>query len=142
MKGTSPRSFNPRVVSVGPLHREDENVQAFEGQEATYLTHLLRRFSSPPEETLKACVKKVKDSIHEIHTCYVGIKTYGDIEFAKMMVMDACFILEFIQRNFKSDESISRRKMFLAQSVIYDLVLLENQIPFFVLDDIFQCTFL
>ncbi|KAI3771306.1 hypothetical protein L6452_02468 [Arctium lappa] len=132
VRNLCPRSFNPRVVSIGPLHREDENVQAFEGQKATYLNRLLHRLKSPQEE---------KDSIHEIQACYAGIKIYGDVEFAKMMVMDACFILEFIQRNLKSDESISR-KMLLAQSVIYDLVLLENQIPFFVLDDIFRCTFL
>ncbi|KAJ9548778.1 hypothetical protein OSB04_021321 [Centaurea solstitialis] len=137
------RSFNPQVVSIGPLHKNNINVQAFNGKKATYLSSLLSRLEtkSLQEQILEECVKKVEESIEKIKKCYEGISDYGtDTAFVKMMVMDACFILEFayqISKSFMGKMSQSQ-----AISVSYDLVLLENQIPFFVLDDIFQCTIL
>ncbi|GKC49671.1 putative UPF0481 protein, partial [Tanacetum coccineum] len=102
----SPSSFDPRVVSIGPLHREDENVQAFEGRKASYVHELLKRVIKHPREvTLRACVEKVDASIEQIRGCYVGLKAYDDTELTKMMVMDACFILEFIYSYTESDEA-------------------------------------
>lgn len=138
LRDLSPSSFNPRVVSIGPLHREDENVRAFEGRKANYLHDLLERVNIPREQTLEACVQKVASKIKKIKGCYAGIKAYDDTEFAEMMVMDACFILEFI--DWYSERKDKTQLNLLEQSIIYDLMLLENQIPFFVLNDIFLCT--
>ncbi|MFS7903235.1 hypothetical protein Hanom_Chr01g00021621 [Helianthus anomalus] len=96
LRDLSPSSFNPRVVSIGLLHKEDENVQAFEGRKADYFVNLMRRINSPQEEILKSCAEKVDTLMKQIKACYVWKKTYSDAEIAKMMVMDACFILEFI----------------------------------------------
>ncbi|KAJ0809534.1 hypothetical protein HanPI659440_Chr01g0016471 [Helianthus annuus] len=94
LRDLSPSSFNPQVVSIGPLHREDEKVQAFEVRKTSYLIDLMRRAKSPQEEILKLCVEKVYTSIEKIKACYVWTKAY------------------------------------------------ENQIPFFILNEIFQCTVL
>ncbi|KAJ0792551.1 hypothetical protein HanOQP8_Chr01g0019261 [Helianthus annuus] len=67
---------------------------------------------------------------------------HDDAEIVKMMVMDACFILEFINQISELDEKSYSGKLLLHQNVTRDLVLLENQIPFFFLDEIFQCTIL
>ncbi|MFS7903166.1 hypothetical protein Hanom_Chr01g00020801 [Helianthus anomalus] len=53
LRDMSPSSFNPRVVSIGPLYREDENVQAFEVRKTSYQIDLMRRANSPLEEILK-----------------------------------------------------------------------------------------
>ncbi|KAL8197653.1 hypothetical protein R6Q57_024358 [Mikania cordata] len=137
LRNISPNSFMPRVVSIGPLHRHDLNLQRFEGRKAMYVKQLLSYLKpSKEEEILTACVQKVVDLIGNIKGCYADIKTSNDDEFAKMMVMDACFILEFIRSEL--DDSGSYK---LSNSYIpYDLVLLENQIPFFVLNHIFKST--
>ncbi|XP_024963228.1 putative UPF0481 protein At3g02645 [Cynara cardunculus var. scolymus] len=140
LRDLSPSSFEPQVVSIGPLHSKDEMVQEFEAQKATYLHHLLDRFDFPPRQILDACLQRVNASIHKIRACYGGMKTYTDeVELAKMMVMDACFILEFLFPTEEHEVLISRN-VILEQSIFHDLVLLENQIPFFVLQDIFDCT--
>ncbi|KAI3771291.1 hypothetical protein L6452_02452 [Arctium lappa] len=137
----SPRSFEPRVVSIGPLHRENKTLQEIEAQKATYLHHLLKRLSDQPRKILDACLQRVNASIPAIRACYSGMMTYTDAELAKMMVIDACFILEFL---FPSEEHgfLIFRNVSLTHSISSDLVLLENQIPFFVLQDIFDCTLL
>ncbi|GJX19714.1 putative UPF0481 protein [Tanacetum coccineum] len=96
----SPRSFTPRLVSIGPLHHHDEHLKGFEVQKATYMHHLfhnvLRPLGSTPEKLMKACVTRVSRSIDHIKACYIGMKIYPDSKLVEMMVMDACFILAFI----------------------------------------------
>ncbi|CAI9298634.1 unnamed protein product [Lactuca saligna] len=135
----SPSSFDPRVVSIGPLHRHDEALQLFEDQKATYVDSLLQRVPSPPEQTLKECLLKVVASIDMIRASYPRIeKAYSDIELSTMMVMDASFILEFILMiSISSDE---QKQLLRGSPMIYDLVLVENQIPFLVLNLIFDLT--
>ncbi|KAJ0780219.1 hypothetical protein HanPI659440_Chr06g0235151 [Helianthus annuus] len=128
-----PSCFSPRVVSIGPLHRDDMNLREFEERKASYLTSLVSRTNSPQEETLQSCVEKAYASMDKIKACYIWTKNYDDDEIAKMMVMDACFILGFILQ-------VQEKKNWVTQVVIYDLVLLENQIPFFFLELMFRCT--
>ncbi|KAD2805535.1 hypothetical protein E3N88_38912 [Mikania micrantha] len=139
LRDLKPSSFSPRVVSIGPLHRQDENVQEFEGRKASYLINLIDRMNSPEEETLESCAEKAYASMEQIKSCYVWTKTYDDADIAKMMVIDACFILGFILKVHEYGESGDRKNL-LTQAIIYDLVLLENQIPFFFLKEIFQYT--
>ncbi|KAM0001834.1 hypothetical protein Hdeb2414_s0356g00875161 [Helianthus debilis subsp. tardiflorus] len=139
IRDLSASSFGPKVVSIGPLHREDDNVQVFEKQKAIFLDTLLGRINYPKHKILESCMKKVQGSMKRIKECYVWKKTYDDAELAKMMIMDACFILEFIY--WLKGKSYPGNNL-QAASVISDLVLLENQIPFFFLDEIYECTLL
>ncbi|KAD3336095.1 hypothetical protein E3N88_31614 [Mikania micrantha] len=136
LRDLSPHSFSPRMVSIGPLHRDDENVQAFERQKVTYLIKLMNHItSSTPEIIMNSCMEKVYASMEKIKACYVWTRIYNDFEIAEMMVMDACFILGFIYLIFQ----LNLADIF-AEDVVCDLVLLENQIPFFFLEEIFKCT--
>ncbi|KAD3336124.1 hypothetical protein E3N88_31643 [Mikania micrantha] len=136
LRDLSPHSFSPRVVSIGPLHKDDENVQAFERQKATYVINLMREMTSPKNTVIDSCMQRMQELMGQIKACYVLTKEYDDVEFAEMMVMDACFILGFILKNF----ALNIDDVFYLGDVVCDLVLLENQIPFFVLDEIFNRT--
>ncbi|KAL8259384.1 hypothetical protein R6Q59_027337 [Mikania micrantha] len=135
LRDLSAKSFSPREVSIGPLHH---NHIKGEMQKENYLLELLICIPFPKEDILKSCMQKVYNSMEKILKCYgyAQMKTNDD-EFAEMMVMDACFILGLCNNISEYDESY-RGNMVLDRTIIYDLVLLENQIPFFVLDQIFQ----
>ncbi|KAI7757768.1 hypothetical protein M8C21_018323 [Ambrosia artemisiifolia] len=134
LRNLSPYSFMPRVVAIGPLHRKDENLQRFEVPKAAFVHDLLSRSESSSTQLLTKCVQKVTSVIEKVRACYADMKSYDDIKLAKMMVMDACFILEFIHKI-----STGSNLRLQDQYIPYDLVLLENQIPFFVLEDIYEC---
>ncbi|KAD3337926.1 hypothetical protein E3N88_33447 [Mikania micrantha] len=142
LRDLSAKSFSPREVSIGPLHH---NHIKGEMQKENYLLELLICIPFPKEDILKSCMQKVYNSMEKILICYgyAQMKTNDDKynELAEMMVMDACFILGLCNNISEYDESY-RGNMVLDRTIIYDLVLLENQIPFFVLDQIFQCTIL
>lgn len=149
LRDLSQNPFNPQVVAIGPLHREDENLQAYEKQKADFVQELLQLSN----QTLQNCVKKTLSSMDRIRAFYdkTKIEKYNDDELAKIVVMDACFILQFIR--FILQLSSTELQIFLCPSsikikksnwrsspIIHDLVLLENQIPYFVLEDIFDLT--
>ncbi|KAK9057490.1 hypothetical protein SSX86_022326 [Deinandra increscens subsp. villosa] len=145
LRDVSPNSFNPRVVSIGPLHKDDVNVQAFEGQKSCYLIYLMNRIkNSSKEEVWKTCMQKAYTLMNKIKACYVWPETmsYSDAEIAEMMVIDACFILEFTYQPVYDKESLYLKDELQYKSVMDDLVLLENQIPLFFLNEIYHCTIL
>ncbi|KAD3336159.1 hypothetical protein E3N88_31678 [Mikania micrantha] len=81
--------------------------------------------------------------MNEIKGCYIWTKTYTDAEIAEMMVLDACFIIGFIM----DQHVLYHKKTYMGKglqnrTIMKDLVLLENQIPLFFLDQMFQCTVL
>ncbi|PWA70645.1 hypothetical protein CTI12_AA133190 [Artemisia annua] len=91
LRALSPNSFNPRVVSIGPLHREDKILQDFEDEKEIYLHELLCKIDLLPEETLQACVQKVSDSIDKIRACYAGMMKFDDTELTKMMTNNVSY---------------------------------------------------
>ncbi|KAD6453019.1 hypothetical protein E3N88_07724 [Mikania micrantha] len=138
LREVNPSSFTPRVVSIGPFHKGHTNLKSLENKKPKYLKELLLKVG-PLYEAMDTCVKKVRGSIQEIRKYYYEMKTYTDDELVQMMVMDGCFILQFIHKlpitgNLFSDNRLRSRNIAL------DLVLLENQIPFFVLQDIYDLT--
>ncbi|CAI9298632.1 unnamed protein product [Lactuca saligna] len=142
LRDLSPTSFNPRVVSIGPLHKDEQHLQPFDEQKVKYAHKLLYSPDySLPNQMLKECVEKVVAKTDRIRACYDKIKMekYNDTELAKMMVIDACFILEYLGR---SEFNVENRSFWRGQSIVYDMVLVENQIPFFILQDIFDSTIL
>ncbi|GKA76330.1 putative UPF0481 protein, partial [Tanacetum coccineum] len=139
-------AFVPQLVSIGPIHREDPKLQEYEWLKECYLHDLLsRRKYSTQEETLEACLLKVNTLIPGIRESYGGmIEKYSDDDVATMMVIDGCFILEFCS---KIEEEMLRlnfvpRNISKMQNlrIAMDLILLENQVPFFVLQTLFDCT--
>ncbi|XP_071728384.1 UPF0481 protein At3g47200-like [Rutidosis leptorrhynchoides] len=147
LRDLSPSSFTPLVVSIGPLHRDNEKTKEFQMVKERYMHDLLLRCrtnSSPPEQLLNECVEKVIASIDQIRASYAVIIPFSDIELAKMMIIDACFILEFclkhldeIKLGYENYKNILNGTLLVVIAV--DLILIENQIPFFVLRDLFNC---
>lgn len=37
LRDLSPTSFNPRVVSIGPLHKDEQHLQPFDEQKVKYI---------------------------------------------------------------------------------------------------------
>ncbi|KAF5446152.1 hypothetical protein F2P56_031802 [Juglans regia] len=61
-------------------------------------------------------------------------------EFVKMIVLDGIFIIELFFRtsgNAEDEDDYILRKPWLREGIQHDLILLENQLPFFVLEDLY-----
>ncbi|OQU79618.1 hypothetical protein SORBI_3008G170900 [Sorghum bicolor] len=136
------RYFVPRCVAIGPyhhraaayLHQAEEMKRA-----AAYYFICERQSSGHSAEVIYARILSVAG---DARSCYdddavlAGIIPQAD--FATMMFQDACFLLQYIMHanGVASQLPESLRRWFVANedSIQRDIFLLENQVPWLVLD--------
>ncbi|KAI7724811.1 hypothetical protein M8C21_021734 [Ambrosia artemisiifolia] len=133
--------YFPRLVSIGPFHRGKEKLNAMEERKWRYLNMLLLRAVNA-DARLEKCVEVLKTMEDRARKCYGEDIHMSSDEFVEMMLVDGCFIIELFYKT--CCRGIRRRgdPFFMTYEVFpqlrHDLVLLENQIPFFVLQHLFN----
>ncbi|KAK9149694.1 hypothetical protein Scep_008451 [Stephania cephalantha] len=142
-------SFIPQTVSIGPIHhKKSERYEAMENQKFHYLQQFLNRTRpfTTLEDCAKDCVIMLKGYEEKARKRYADdIKLTSD-EFVEMMMLDSCFIVELFLKRWKLSEVADSHydpifnctSHSLQNMIREDLVLLENQLPFFVLDALFD----
>lgn len=130
--------YVPQVVSLGPYHHGKRRLREMEQHKWRALHHVLRRTGHSIELYL--------DSINSIEekarACYEGNICLTSNEFVEMMVLDGTFTLElfrgaagegFQQLGYSHNDPVFAMRSTM-HSVQRDMIMLENQIPLFVLD--------
>nr|GEV99019.1 uncharacterized protein [Tanacetum cinerariifolium] len=90
---------------------------------------------------------KVLEVVEDARNCYIDGSThvYNDEEFTRMMLRDGCFILFFIECIARANNKVFLNSEYLGAlgfaNVSRDILLLENQIPFVVLEVLFDFRF-
>ncbi|KAJ7960492.1 hypothetical protein O6P43_020926 [Quillaja saponaria] len=95
---------------------------------------------------LKSWVAYIKELEPRVRACYANIIELTHDQLVKVILVDAAFILELFWRchfgaNCRTDEDSVLLKPWLSTTLRMDLLLLENQLPFFVLKKIFKRAF-
>ncbi|KAM2104573.1 hypothetical protein ACFX1R_015159 [Malus domestica] len=135
----SRKATDPEMVFVGPWHCDKRSQSEFESTKHLYLAALLDRTKRNKKdylEAMRAIDESTRSCYSKDHRCEFFSELKGD-EFVEMMVLDGCFIIELFHRMNtedpmeKNDPILSRP--WLIPIVTRDLLKLENQIPFSVL---------
>ncbi|KAF8023309.1 hypothetical protein BT93_F0724 [Corymbia citriodora subsp. variegata] len=131
-------AYTPQVISIGPFHRDKEELKLTEEIKLKYLTTFLCR----TKYDLVACIRKIRDLEDRIRQCYCENLTQASEELVEMILVDAVFVVELFIRNHypaqqdPDDEIFS--KQWMGNAVFHDVLLLENQVPFFVLENLYN----
>ncbi|KAG6683961.1 hypothetical protein I3842_12G039500 [Carya illinoinensis] len=136
------KAFLPEVVSIGPFHHENTQLKAKEIIKLQYLKCLLCRTGTAKLECLVEAIDGIEQDCRE---CYAEVVDLSRKKFIEMMVIDGCFILEFLYRYQQKREGIHVgeddpvfKTSWMPRKITADLLLLENQIPWCVLDCLFN----
>ncbi|GLT28655.1 hypothetical protein SLA2020_035700 [Shorea laevis] len=135
------KSYQPHVVSIGPYHRGKPHLQMIEEHKWRYLGSLLKRIEKK-EVLLEDLMRAVQQLENKARECFSETIQMSTDEFVEMMVLDGCFVVELFRKvgrlvPFEANDPIISMVWIL--SFFYrDLLRLENQIPFFVLECIFD----
>ncbi|MCD7452689.1 hypothetical protein HAX54_017749 [Datura stramonium] len=131
--------YDPKVVSLGPYHHGKEELNFVED----FKPKALEMFIHGSNKTQDFFLEEILKEIEDFKSCYLEEFTnkYSDYEFARMMLLDACFVLNDFEistrftSNFSSKHSNTIKHLGIAVYLITrrDLYLLENQVPFGVL---------
>nr|XP_023873894.1 UPF0481 protein At3g47200-like [Quercus suber]POE84066.1 upf0481 protein [Quercus suber] len=126
----------PRVVSIGPIHHGKPKYQLAEEYKLT----LAENFIEESGKTDKELYMVIKNNIEQLRKCFDEkvIHNYNDEALSWMLFVDGCATLKFInsavEKNFKRVQIKNGQMAFVLQ----DLFLLENQLPYRILDDLIQ----
>ncbi|XP_059631126.1 UPF0481 protein At3g47200-like [Cornus florida] len=134
LRKINPDAYEPEVVAIGPYHREKANVQGMEEFKLQYLRSLLARKKETSAERYIIAMRKLEEKARK---CYAEPISLTSDEFVHMMLLDGCFIIElFLKysnkvRRDKNDPIF--RTYWMIGRLRLDLILFENQLPFFIL---------
>jgi hypothetical protein len=137
-------AYSPQTISIGPLHnpkdKPKENLKAMQEHKLSYMLSLLERTRNETD-ALEACGKATLDLDAKVRLNYEEKVEHSGTELARMLLVDGCFILELFIRYYindlRPDDPILLNPRMISV-VRRDLALLENQIPFIVLEELFK----
>ncbi|XP_059310327.1 UPF0481 protein At3g47200-like [Lycium ferocissimum] len=126
--------YDPKVVSLGPYHHGKPELNFVED----FKPKALQMFIDGSNKNQDFFLEKILGEIDDFRNCYLEefANKYDDYEFAQMMLLDSCFILNDIEI---STNPASKKKTIKHLGIaVYlmtrrDLYLLENQVPFPIL---------
>ncbi|CAK9185693.1 unnamed protein product [Ilex paraguariensis] len=141
MRQLHPQAYEPRLVSIGPVHHSDERLLPMIQDKLRFYLRLSEQLygSRDIDNEIK---RKADNLAHKAKSCYPH--TYGmtDSDFGLMLALDACFILElfrYAKQGIVVDDPIFRARWMLP-AIRLDLIKFGNQLPFFVLEALYDLT--
>ncbi|XP_050898281.1 UPF0481 protein At3g47200 [Lathyrus oleraceus] len=155
-------AYKPKHISIGPLHRgATRHLQIMEEPKWHYMRQFLERQATKPEQNRKSEIRLRECGFDILKLDQVICASYGGSnnkiieeieshEISKIMIVDGCFLLELLIRlgdymenqsttSYKSDPILKTEEKVL--SVLNDIAMLENQIPFIVLKKLYRKVF-
>ncbi|KAI7993420.1 UPF0481 protein [Camellia lanceoleosa] len=139
LKKINEDAYTPRTVSIGPLHHGKAGLKHMEEHKLRYFNDFMQRSGKSLEELVQIMEEMEK----RIRECYAETINLKSEIFLKIILVDAAFIIEVLLRYSFPDLIITPNdrifgKPWMISYIKHDLFLLENQIPFFVLQDLFK----
>ncbi|GKC97720.1 putative UPF0481 protein [Tanacetum coccineum] len=86
----NPTDYTPRIISIGPLHKEDIRLKAMEEHKVAYMYRLYCRTmeatNRDTDQTARNCVQAVLGLVTRARACYAPSFTQiSDFKLAEMM---------------------------------------------------------
>ncbi|KAK9946035.1 hypothetical protein M0R45_011518 [Rubus argutus] len=134
----SEMAYTPQVVSIGPLHHGKEGLKPMEELKNRYLQDFIVRTNL----SLEHYTNKIRGREAELRGCYAESIPFTSDEFVRIVLVDAAFVIEVLLRYHfhelqdENDRIFKKPRMF--EDVWPDMRMLENQLPFFILHDLFD----
>lgn len=132
------KAYTPQAISIGPLHHNNKDLLYMEEHKQRYLQRFLHRTGVD----LEVYVKNIMAQETRLRGCYDGkANEFKSDVFVSIILADAAFIIELLLRHSsqpsEDDNDWIFTKPWMLQNIAPDMILLENQLPFFILEDLF-----
>ncbi|PON93747.1 hypothetical protein TorRG33x02_104500 [Trema orientale] len=141
----NPKAYAPNAFSIGPFHYNNPDMKATQKIKLKYMRDLISRSpDTNPEKKLRDLTAAISEAREEARGCYRGSIGMSMDEFVKVLVLDGCFLIELFCKSSYNEFVAEDDPIFgvncMSTFLLYDLLLLENQIPWLVLELLFDMT--
>ncbi|KAL4273165.1 hypothetical protein GQ457_13G016650 [Hibiscus cannabinus] len=138
LRKVNTKAYEPEVVAIGPYHHGKYHLKPMEEHKIRFLRMLLDETKENNITNYVMIMRELEDRARKCYAEPIGLDTD---DFVEMMLVDACFIIQLIRKFAMTtvmDDPVFKIGGF--HSILCrDLLLVENQLPFFVLWELF-CT--
>ncbi|XP_074340834.1 UPF0481 protein At3g47200-like [Apium graveolens] len=145
LRATKHEAYTPQMVSIGPFHKRKAKFHAMEELKWLYMLAFVDRAKMQTKEfsALYVYGKNILDLEEKARAWYAEDIDLDKHQFVEMLLVDGCFILELFYRckminTQKFEDEFLQGNFTMVQTLKHDLMLLENQIPYFVLQKLFD----
>ena len=134
--------YTPKVISIGPFHHYNGKLKNMEKLKFRYLKCFLKRVEGR-QISVEDLVNTIMSHEESVRRCYAETIQYDSDDFVKIILVDAIFILELFCRfnGLACEDTGPSLELWLEVGKREDLSLLENQLPFFILEVLFDKAF-
>ncbi|KAJ4951542.1 hypothetical protein NE237_028374 [Protea cynaroides] len=148
LMATKPDCYIPQFLAIGPYHYWQPELIEMERYKVAIAKRIRKQLQNQKFESLVDQLKKLE---LRIRACYNKYLVFNGETLGWMMAVDGCFLLEFLHVNAINDTKV--RKAILStmshlvdysgrnaahNAFLRDIVMLENQIPMFILRKILE----
>ncbi|KAG7633887.1 hypothetical protein ISN44_As03g041630 [Arabidopsis suecica] len=141
LHGNDKKSYFPQTVSLGPYHHGRQQTQSMECHKWRAVNMVLKRTNQGIEVFLDAMIELEEKA----RACYEGSIVLSSNEFTEMLLLDGCFILEllqgvnegFLKLGYDHNDPVFAVRGSM-HSIQRDMIMLENQLPLFVLNPLLE----
>ncbi|XP_040999069.1 UPF0481 protein At3g47200-like [Juglans microcarpa x Juglans regia] len=133
--------YTPQVISIGPFHYRSQKLQSMEIYKLRYFRRFMERITKINRDEMLASI--IQDSEERVRGCYAEAISFDSDTLRQIILVDATFIIEFFLRAWsveflRDDGSIEAEPWALLSWIKSDLILLENQLPFFIIEKLYE----
>ncbi|ESQ45507.1 hypothetical protein EUTSA_v10011061mg [Eutrema salsugineum] len=135
------KSYFPQTVSLGPYHHGKEHLLPMDRHKWRAVNMVMAR----TKQGIEMYIDAMKELEERARACYEGPIGLSSNKFTEMLVLDGCFVLELFRGAAEgfSELGYDRNDPVFAMrgsmhSIQRDMVMLENQLPLFVLNRLLE----
>ncbi|KAF7852057.1 hypothetical protein BT93_L0585 [Corymbia citriodora subsp. variegata] len=142
LRRTNEEAYTPHVIAIGPCHRLSSSLLPMEDHKLLYLQNFLQHNQNYRLEDYIQRVKSWEDDARNNYDKQIGLNSN---QFAEMMLLDGIFVIQLFLMCIYHERRLPNDRIFgkpwLLNDVGHDMTLLENQMPFFVVQRLFKMAF-
>ncbi|KGN62944.1 UPF0481 protein At3g47200 [Cucumis sativus] len=132
----NPKAYSPQVISIGPLHYYRTQNDLIKEKKGSYVLNFLTVAKLDWNEM----IKKFLSWEERARNYYVETIEMKRDEFIQLLIYDSCFVVMYVIGSMVAefrdlDTSFLWR---FSNGIFKDLLLLENQLPFFLLNHLYN----
>ncbi|KAG5242152.1 UPF0481 protein [Salix suchowensis] len=135
LRVSNPEAYTPQLISIGPFHHDRKKLKAKETLKRRYQGEFTKRNE---EKKIKDFLRRIYEEEESIRLCYSESFLLYRQSFVEMIVLDAVFIIEFLMDSCFAHHFPKNIDTGMRFCIGEDLMLLENQLPFSILDLIYS----
>ncbi|KAG8370290.1 hypothetical protein BUALT_Bualt14G0101600 [Buddleja alternifolia] len=134
--------YDPKILAIGPYHHKKSSLQNMEQYKCRYMKQLLWVNNEQSVDRYVIAAIKMQKRARE---CYAGPIDLDENEFIKMMILDGCFLIELFRYYHYQMLRLANGydpifEWGIRDQLRHDIMLVDNQLPFFVLNELFNMT--